>query len=59
MSEKTKAKSVRDFCAAYDFSKSMFYKLRKAGKGPRIIKVGNRTLITEDAEADWIKSLEQ
>ncbi|WP_212566890.1 hypothetical protein [Aromatoleum tolulyticum] len=37
----------------------MFYKLMKSGHGPRIMKVGTRTLISVEAAADWRRQMEE
>lgn len=51
--------TVTEFCQAHgDISKSFFYKLIKEGRGPRLMKVGNRTLITREAGADWRQAME-
>jgi hypothetical protein len=50
--------SVDEFCHAHNLSRALFYKLVKAGKGPRLMKVGTRTMITCEAAADWRKSME-
>lgn len=52
------AYSVAQFCAAHGFTKVMFYKLMKQGRGPRIMKVGTRTLISVEAAADWRRTME-
>jgi hypothetical protein len=36
----------------------MFYKLGKESKAPRLMKVGTRTLISEEAAADWRRQME-
>jgi hypothetical protein len=52
--------TVIEFCKEHgDISKVFFYKLLKLGKGPRLMKVGRRTLITAEAAADWRKQMEQ
>jgi hypothetical protein len=52
--------SVDEFCQRNgNFSRGTFYNLRKQGKGPRVMKVGNRTIITPEAEADWRRSMEE
>lgn len=53
-----KAKSVNQFCENNNISRGMFYKLLRQGRGPRIMKVGNRTLVTPEAEEDWRKEME-
>lgn len=51
--------SVAQFCAAHGFTKVFFYKLLKQGLGPRIMKVGARTLISVEAAAEWRRAMEQ
>lgn len=51
--------TVYEFCHEHGgISKVFFYKLLKLGKGPRLMKVGRRTLITAEAAADWRKQME-
>ena len=52
------AQSVAEFCRDNCISRSLFYKLQREGKGPRIMKVGRRTLITSDSANEWRKALE-
>lgn len=47
------AYSVAEFCKAHSISRSFFYGLLKSGRGPRICKVGNRTLISREAAFEW------
>lgn len=52
--------TVPEFCQEHGgISKVFFYKLLKEGKGPRLMKVGRRTLITQEAAAEWRKQMEQ
>lgn len=51
--------SVEEFCAAHTITKPFFYKLLKAGQGPRIMKCGTRTLISIEAAADWRRAMEE
>lgn len=53
------AMSVAAFCAAHDITRVTFYKLVKAGAGPRFMKVGTRTLISAEAAADWRRKCEE
>lgn len=54
------ALTVDEFCAKHGgISKALFYKLVRAGSGPRIMKLGRRTLISRDAAAEWRKEMEQ
>jgi hypothetical protein len=45
--------SIEQFCQAHAFSVSMFFKLKAQGLGPRVIKLGTRTLITAEAAREW------
>ena len=51
--------SIADICDKCLISKSFLYKLIKQGKGPRIIKLGRRTMISAAALNDWMESLEK
>lgn len=51
--------SVTEFCEAHSLSRSLFYKLLTQGKGPRLSKVGNRTLITAEDAADWRRRISE
>jgi hypothetical protein len=51
--------SVPEFCFAHGkISRAFFYKLVKQGLGPRLLKVGHRTLITAEAAAEWRNEME-
>lgn len=52
------ALSVADFCTAHDITRPTFYEMLKRGIGPRIMKVGSRTLISVEAAADWRRAME-
>ena len=45
--------SVDSFCEAYQISRALFYKLLKEGRGPAVMKVGRRTLISRAAATEW------
>ena len=47
--ENTGVFSILEFCEQAKFSEPMLYKLQRLGIGPRIVKVGRRTLILETA----------
>ena len=51
--------TVKGFCAAHEISKVAFYDLLKKGIGPRIMKVGTRTLISLEAAAEWRRRMEE
>lgn len=51
--------SVYGFCVAHGLSRSLFYSLRRAGAGPRIMKCGARTLISVEAAQAWRRARER
>ena len=50
--------TVAQFCADYQISRTFFYQLLKDGKGPDLIKLGRRTLVSAEAAARWRKQME-
>jgi hypothetical protein len=50
---KRRASTIDEFCMANRICRATFYNLLKAGKGPRTMKVLNKTLISVEAETDW------
>jgi hypothetical protein len=52
------AYSIDEFCARHGISRAGFYNTLKAGTGPRVMKVGNRTLISKEAAAEWRRKCE-
>lgn len=51
--------SVPEFCDSHRISRAKFYAELKNGNGPRIMKVGRRTLISLEAAADWRRAMER
>ena len=49
--------TVRQFCDTYNLSLSTFYRLKRAGKGPRIMQVGKCTFILKAWAKEWADSL--
>lgn len=49
---------IPTFCESNKISRSLYYQLQKSGNGPRIMKVGGRTLITAEAVTEWRKKME-
>jgi hypothetical protein len=52
------ALSVVGFCRAHDISRALFYLLLKRGGGPRVMRVGGRTLVSTKAAAEWRDAME-
>jgi hypothetical protein len=52
--ETTTSFTIRQFCEAYHISKSSYYLLRRQGKTPRELHIGDRiVVITRESAADW------
>jgi hypothetical protein len=47
------AMSIREFCRRHSISTDYFFKLQRERRGPRVMRVGGRTLISTDAAAKW------
>jgi predicted DNA-binding transcriptional regulator AlpA len=50
--------SVAEFCQAHRISRGTFYKLLNEGHGPTTVKIGRRTLISNESAAEWRRRLE-
>ncbi|MET4086665.1 helix-turn-helix domain-containing protein [Bradyrhizobium sp. S3.5.5] len=50
--------SVAEFCEAHRISQMTFYRLARTGRGPRVMKVGRRTLISIEASEAWRRGCE-
>ena len=51
--------SIEQFCAAHGgISQAFFHKLVSEGRGPKLMKVGARTLISVEAAAEWRRARE-
>lgn len=50
--------TVPQFCEGHNISRTHFYELIKQGRAPRLMKVGRRTLISQEAQIDWRKRME-
>jgi hypothetical protein len=51
--------TVTKFCIAHRISRSKLYQLWRAGVGPRVIRVGTKILVTNEAAADWRRACER
>jgi hypothetical protein len=54
----TEALTIAEFCHAYRYSPSLYFKEKRAGRGPRELKVGRRVVITKQAAAEWARQHE-
>jgi hypothetical protein len=55
--EVPKARTIEQLCAAYNISRSQFYKIQKLGKGPRVVRDLGRPRILAADEAAWAATL--
>lgn len=53
------AQTINEFCESERISRSMYYKLRRLGLGPREMAVGTAVRISPEARADWRVECEQ
>jgi len=47
------AYSIRTFCELHDISVDTYFRMQRRGEGPVTMKVGGRTLISQEAAAAW------
>lgn len=50
--------TISEWCARHKVSRPHFYNLIKAGKAPRIMKVGRAVRISEEADCEWRRARE-
>jgi predicted DNA-binding transcriptional regulator AlpA len=50
--------TIEEFCEEHRFSRAFFYKLLKAGKAPRITRVGSRRYVSDEAAAVWRQAMD-
>lgn len=49
--------TFKEFCALHNFSRTTLYDLFRNGKGPAVIPVGRRRLISVEAAKEWRESM--
>jgi len=54
-----KVYSVQQFCEMYGIGRNLFYKMLAEGAGPKIMKLGRRTLISREAAEEWQRQIEE
>lgn len=59
MQHKPQTYTITEFCDTHHVGRSTFYELVRSGKGPRLMKVGKRTLISAEAAAEWRRRMEE
>ncbi len=50
--------TIREFCKRHNISPAFFHLLQKDGRGPRVMRIGARTLVSKEAAADWRRDRE-
>ncbi|MGY2986490.1 MULTISPECIES: hypothetical protein [unclassified Bradyrhizobium] len=50
--------SIAEFCADHSISRFLLQDLIEAGRGPKIMRVGRRVLISAEAARAWRKRME-
>jgi hypothetical protein len=52
------ALSIPEFCRRHQISVGMYFKIAREGIGPRVMKVGKRTIISREAAEAWRRERE-
>jgi len=55
----TAAYLIAEFCRAHRVSRAFFYVLLKRGDAPKVMKVGKRRLVSDEAAKDWRQRMER
>jgi predicted DNA-binding transcriptional regulator AlpA len=55
----TAAYSIAEFCRAHRVSRAFFYVLLKRGDAPKIMRIGKRRLVSDEAARDWRQRMER
>jgi len=50
--------SITEFCLRNSISSALFFKLAREGRGPRVMRIGRRTLVTRESAAEWRRERE-
>jgi predicted site-specific integrase-resolvase len=51
--------SIQEFCRRHSISRSTYYNLRNAGKGPAESRVMGRVIITKESAQEWRRKITQ
>jgi hypothetical protein len=52
------AYTIEQFIRRHPMSRALYYKQQAAGLGPKIMKIGNKTLISKEAAAEYRRKME-
>jgi predicted DNA-binding transcriptional regulator AlpA len=50
---------ILEFCTAVGISEDFFYKLKRQGQAPRLLKIGARTMVSVQAANEWLVERER
>ena len=50
--------SIAEFCRRHNISPAFYFKLQQLGIGPRVMRIGRRILISNEAAAAWRRERE-
>jgi hypothetical protein len=50
--------SIPEFCRRNGFGPGLYFKIARDGRGPRVMRVGRRTLISREAAEEWRRARE-
>ncbi len=53
-----KTYTVKQFTQAYNLSRSTVYRMWRDGRGPRVLRVGRKVLISVEAAEEWVRAME-
>lgn len=53
------ALGVTEFCRSHGISRGLFYLLLRDGRGPRLMRVRGRVLISTEAAGEWRQRMER
>jgi len=51
--------SIDEFCKLHSISRAKFYLMINSGEAPKMMKVGRRRLISQEAALKWRQQMEQ
>jgi predicted DNA-binding transcriptional regulator AlpA len=57
MSAQIAAQSIPDTASSAGISRSMLYEMIKEGRGPRVVKLGRRSVVLIADRDSWLQSL--
>ena len=56
---KPEAFTLQQFCDFHGISRASLYRLIKQGRGPSLMKLGKKTLISTEAATEWRRRIEE